>query len=104
MYKSPSPSPVTTFLNDFHVYSNLYLSLDFQKGELLEKYPHLNKYVILVNFLGKTAIGFSVLVAQTCINGTRKIKHLFELQLLLPFPASLLVLPQNPTGVKLAEG
>lgn len=50
----------------------------------------MNKFVIWVNFLGKTAVGFPVLVAKTCRNGTRETKDLSEHQLLLPFPASLL--------------
>lgn len=57
-----------------------------------------------MNFLGKPPMGFSVLVAQTCINGTRKIKHLSEHQLLLFFSAFLLVIKQNTTAIKLDEG
>jgi len=69
-----------------HIQIYIYLCT-FRTGSYLKNTQRLNKYVFWVNFLGKPAMGFSAPVAQTCVNGTRKIKHLSENKLLLPFPA-----------------
>lgn len=52
------------------------------------KNTHSLKNVSFVTLLGKPVMGFLVLAAQACINGTKKIKHFSDHQLLLPFPAS----------------
>lgn len=86
-----------TFM-DIHNYIHIWI---LGTRSYFKKYPQFEKICHLCYFTGKPVMAFSVLAAQACINGTKEIKHFSDHQLLLPFPASLLVPTQNPTGVKL---